>query len=565
VRVLLVALNTRYNQTNPALLALRHVCSDLAGAETKELQLTINQTKDEQIAAIYRHRPQAVAFSVYLWNVNQAAALSRTLKVIIPDIIIVWGGPEAAGAAAKWLRTEPSVDFIINGEGEVAFPALLEHILQKNPVQEVPGLVWRCGEVIKSNPLPPYVDLGQQPPLYGKEDLSLYSNKIIYYESSRGCPSGCTFCTSAREKLRFAPLDKVKSELSALIASGVKIVKFVDRTFNADSARGAELLQFLLDKYRPNLVWHLELDPRSLQEPLIAVLQKAPPGYFQVECGVQSLNPAALKAVNRHDRWPELKAAVLSLLQNDNVHVHLDLLAGLPGEDWESLSAGFYQVHAIGAHYLQLGFLKVLPGTVLSEQAVQLGLWQEPDPPYSVLYTSVLPFSQMLRARQAEKALDLYYNDGGFRQTLSWLARRLGPQLLNFYAEAADYIDEQAGGLPSVAAKAELLYQFLIARFPAEQPLVRDLLRWDWYSFRRERIPAALEGEDDSVNIIKDHLPEVTAWRPELSALPAHKWTSHIKAVRFKHLPAAWPPGVWFFDRQKRCGVTGLLAHYYNG
>ena len=527
MKIVLIALNARYSHSNPALRYLKHACTSNTDWQCEWLEWSINGNLMELVEALIATTPQAVGFSCYIWNIQRFRELALLIRQVLPDTIQIWGGPEAGSNAALALAN--GADYVIRGEGEPSLPPLLNAIARQDDLQKVPGLVWLENGQIKETPLPPFVDLSALPFLYSDADLATLDNRIVYYESSRGCPFCCHFCLSAREAPRYRDLALVFADLTKLIASNIRQVKFIDRTFNSQSQRTLDILQFLLDHYRPGINFHLEIEPALLNEAMLQLFAHMPPGYIQVEAGVQSTNPVVLANVGRHfakGRWAK---SLQKLIAVENIHVHLDIIAGLPGEDIVSLRQTFHDLHTLYPHYLQLGFLKVLPGTPLAEQAETWGITFQADAPYRVESTPWLTENDWPELKLVESVLNKYYNTGCFSRTL-WQATSLWPQgAYDFYRTMGQ---AGLGKIKKFPQRYTALYEFLLTNLPDERWL--HTLRLDWYhAFGNTGLPSALVYGPPSAALLKVYQEKVLQYRPDFASLPRHKWHQNLLATVF--------------------------------
>lgn len=458
MRLLLVAANSRYIHSSPALYALTRAAEAAgcgrpgAAVEFMTLEATTNDKPAALLASIYARRPDVLAFSMYIWNAAFLAPLIRELRVLLPQTLMLLGGPEASARSAHYLETLP-IDGVCIGEGEQTFAALLRtlgglsqlraHRLSADDaaLRALDGWLWRGHAPDYTPALRP--DLAELPFLYTDAELAALgeARRVVYYESSRGCPFRCAFCASAKEALRERPLRLVLAELPRLAAAATQI-KFIDRTFNADSSRAVALTERILELYRPGLSWHFEISPFQLPEELVALWLRAPRNYLRLEMGVQSLNPAALAAVGRRGDWLAAEPTVKRLIDSGRVHLHLDLIAGLPEDTPEQFATSFHRLHQLNADYLQLGFLKILPDSLLSARADALGLRYSPQPPYRVLATPQMPAEYLFALERAEHAFNALYNKAAFRPALLAKAAAHPGGALALYHRAAALLDE---------------------------------------------------------------------------------------------------------------------------
>ena len=435
-KVLLAAVNSQYLHSCPALYALRRAAEAQGlGHMLCTKDFSINMPMLRVIEDILTEQPTVLAFSCYIWNMDYLRLLIEDLHQILPDVPCYLGGPEATMQAELLLRELPIAGVFL-GEGEISFPAFLAALEKGEDLAQVPGLQ-RQG---REKPLPlPRTDLAQTPFLYTPAELRELSqqHKIIYYESSRGCPFACSFCASAVEPLRERPLPLVFAELEQLAKAGGQI-KFIDRTFNANE-RAVQITQKLLDLYRPGLSWHCEISPFHISPKLAELWKKTPKDYLDLEMGVQTLYPKALRAIGRRGDWDKAEPLVKELISQGNLHLHLDLIAGLPEDTPEEFAKSFHRLHQLNADYLQLGFLKVLPGSPLAATAREQGLIWENHPPYRILATPNMSAAWLLQLFRAERMFNALYNRGKdeFRQRLIEAAEKAPGGALTLYQQAA--------------------------------------------------------------------------------------------------------------------------------
>jgi len=398
LRVTLVAINAMYVHTNLAARCL-HAAVERALPEVEHtiLELHCNQPFAVHLRAIWATRPDAACFSTYIWNRERVFLLARTLKQVMPRIRIVLGGPEVSFDLESTMALHPYVDAIAAGEGEESYPALLAAFMEgaQGPFS-----------LKQPAPLPPkeWPDPYAGLPAFDPE-------RLWYAETSRGCLFQCQYCLSAGDKVRALPAQQAVSRLAEMAARGPRLVKRVDRTFNFDPARALEIWRRLLG-LNTDCVFHFEIEARLLDADSLAFLTAVPEGRFQFEIGVQSASPEVLRAVRRNGRFEDVAQPVRILRDAGCIPLHLDLIAGLPGEDWASFSQGFDRVYALRPDRLHLGFLKLLPGSGLRRNAEKLGIVYAPDPPYEVLGTPGLSFAELQELHDVERALDWYGNSG---------------------------------------------------------------------------------------------------------------------------------------------------------
>jgi len=448
MRILLLAVNSQYIHSNPAVYALLRSVEQLSLPHTVErLDCSINMPMAEVAAAVYAKQPDVLACSMYIWNGGFLQNLLADMRQLLPQTLVVLGGPEATMRAADYMASCPA-DGVCLGEGEQSFPLFLRalpaevpqggkaELLDSLKAQQLPGWQWQ-GEDAPAAPAP-LPDLAALPFLYTDAELAALKeqHKVVYYESSRGCPHACSFCASARERLRERPLALVMEELPRLAEGGGQI-KFIDRTFNADVERAVAITKKVLELYRPGLSWHFEINPYDLPEELAALWLTAPPDYLKLEIGVQTLYKPALRAVGRTGDWDKAEPLIKRLI-DARVHLHLDLIAGLPKDKPETFAASFHRLHQLSPDYLQFGFLKVLPGSLLAAQAERYGLVASSYAPYRILSTPDMDADYLFSLLAIERAFQALYNKGDFRSALLEKAERYEGGALAMYARAAE-------------------------------------------------------------------------------------------------------------------------------
>ncbi len=412
MRVTLVAINAMYLHTGLAGRLLHTAARTVAGVDHALVELHINQPFEAQLSTVMSTAPDALAIGCYIWNMPQVLRLLRAVKAARPDIRVLLGGPEVSYDAPECLSAHAEVDAILCGEAERSYPALLAAWARGEAEPDVAGLVTRTGERPSTPPLPP---ASWADPYAG---AALDPHRIWYAETSRGCPFRCQFClSSVSPGVRALSAVAAVSRLVGMAKQGARLVKLVDRTFNYDSARARAIWQGLLDA-DVDCVFHFEIEAHLLDEASLALLQSAPKGKFQFEIGVQTIDSEVLDAIQRGDHFADIASAVRRLKAAGNIPLHLDLIAGLPGETWDSFGRAFDAVHALEPDMLQLGFLKLLKGSGLRRDAARLGIAYAPDPPYQVLRTPTLSFGELDALRDVETLLNWYGNSGRYPATL---------------------------------------------------------------------------------------------------------------------------------------------------
>ena len=498
-KVLLVAVNAKYIHSCPAVYSLR---ASSGHAEVVQIaEFTINDRYQDILAGILAYHADIIGFSCYIWNTQIVTDLIADIRALLGDKVILYaGGPEASYGPETFLG---SCDFVMCGEGEKPFALLMEAVSQDDLEQHglreflrtLPGAAWKDGGRIVYNPINPEAgsDMNKIPFLY--TDLGNFDNRIIYYESSRGCPFRCTYCLSSIDKtVRFRDLETVKRELQFFIDHKVPQVKFVDRTFNCDRKRAMEIWQYIADHDNKVTNFHFEIGADLLGKEEIALLAGLRPALIQLEIGIQSTNPKTVEAIQRTMDFDRLRKNVLALREAGNINLHVDLIAGLPYEGFISFAKSFNDVYALHADQLQLGFLKVLKGTVMELRAEEYGIRYSVRPPYEVLATKWISYEELDRLRRVCDVLEMYYNSQQFIRTLLFLEVNGGMAdgAFAFFDRMADFFVETGYNKkrPSAAARYEVLDTFVsgLDLPEGQMKIFREYLRFDrMLHFHRSR------------------------------------------------------------------------------
>lgn len=482
MKIILAAVNAKYIHSNLAVYSLRAFAKAYV-SETKILEYTINQQMDEILMDLYREKPDLLCFSCYIWNLDYVEELARETKKILPETILWLGGPEVSYDAVDVLTRLRQVTGVMKGEGEETFLELLEYYHgRRETLEEIAGITFRTenGE-IRENEWRDVMDLSRVPFVY--EDLSLFEHKIIYYETSRGCPYRCSYCLSSVDKcLRFRDLNLVKKELQFFLDQKVPQVKFVDRTFNCHHTHAKEIWRYLLEHDNGVTNFHFEVSADLLDEEELELISRMRSGLIQLEIGVQSTNPDTIRKIRRTMNFKRLSEVTKQIKTMGNTHQHLDLIAGLPMEDYESFGKSFDDVYALGPDQLQLGFLKVLKGSYMQEHAREYGLIYKDRPPYEVLGTNWLSYGEIARLKQIEEMVEVYYNSGQFSHTLDWLVLEFDSPF-SMYKALGSYYEEN--GLfkrnHTRIARYEILSAFIRKQVSGKEEFYRQLLVFDLY------------------------------------------------------------------------------------
>lgn len=442
MKIVLTAINAKYIHSNLAVYSLRAY----ARAYREQIELaeyTINNLTENILSDLYRRKPEVLMFSCYIWNIEYVREIAEEFKKLCPEVPIWVGGPEVSFEVETFLRENPYIDGIMMGEGEKIFQNLCAYYIdQKGTLDEIKGLAFRRGDgSLKVNEWEEVLDMSTIPFCY--EDMDDFKNKIIYYETSRGCPFRCSYCLSSVEKsLRFRSMDLVKKELEFFIDQEVPQVKFVDRTFNCDVKHAMEIWRFIKEKDKGITNFHFEIAADILTEEELDYIATMRKGLIQLEIGVQSTNPATIEEIHRTMNIQELKEIVERVKRPGNIHQHLDLIAGLPYEGYETFRHSFDEIYALKPQQLQLGFLKVLKGSYMYENRKTYGIRYTTKPPYEVLATNWLSYDEVLKIKQVEEMLEVYYNSGQFSMTIK-LAEHLFDSAFDLFASMGQYYEKK--------------------------------------------------------------------------------------------------------------------------
>ncbi len=488
INIVLTGINAKYIHSNPAVYSLRaYAKARLEEEEGPEWNIgiaeyTINQRKEEIIADLYRKKPDILAFSCYIWNWAMVKQLMETFHQLCPETPIWLGGPEVSFTPERILEEYPYLAGIMVGEGEETFTELCRWYRKGEKPELLPGTVTARGR----GPERELTCLDDIPFFY--EDMEAFTHRIVYYESSRGCPYRCSYCLSSIDKsLRLRSLERVKRELLVFLDKKVPQVKFIDRTFNANHSHAREIWQYLIEHDNSVTNFHFEIAADILTREELELLSRMRPGLVQLEIGVQTTNRSTLEEINRPMNFERVKTVVDRITAGHNVHLHLDLIAGLPFEGFDSFKHSFNQVYRLKPHQLQLGFLKVLKGSPLWNRAKEYGIVYENQPPYEVLYTRWLSFEELLTLKQIEEMLEIYYNSGQFMYTVAMLEKEFESPFA-FYEALARFVDlqKQAVHSPARSQRYQLLLEFIQETAADREEMYRQLLCFDLYL--REKI-----------------------------------------------------------------------------
>ena len=484
MKTVLVAINAKYIHSNLAVYSLRSYARTF-GYEPELLEFTINQQKDQILKGIYEAKPDLLCFSCYIWNLSYVEEIIEDIKKILPKITIWAGGPEVSYDAPQFLKRHPEVDGIMCAEGEKTLTELISYYeigkSQGKSLDGINGIVYQENRMIHQTPLRDIMNMDDL--VFPYEDLKDFEHKIIYYESSRGCPFSCSYCLSSIDKkLRFRSFYLVEKELEFFLVHKVPQVKFVDRTFNCKKSHAMAIWTYIKEHDNGITNFHFEVAADLLTEDEIALIQTMRPGLIQLEIGVQSTNEKTLAEIHRKTDFEEITRKVKAVQKGENVHQHLDLIAGLPYENYESFGHSFNDVYALKPEQLQLGFLKVLKGSYMAEEAEGYGCVHKAKPPYEVLGTRWLSYEEILKLKGVEEMVEVYYNSGQFQKTIRAM-EHLFETAFSMYEELADFYEKNGYNEISHTRirRYEILQEFLQEK-EANLEYFKQLMIFDLYA-----------------------------------------------------------------------------------
>ena len=482
MKILLVACNAKYIHSNLAVYDLQAYASDYADHIVLK-EYTINQQKDDIMRDIYLEHPDVVCVSCYIWNLSFVKELKADLIKLLPGVDFWAGGQDVSYDEEKFLTENSEFKGVMVGEGEETFKELAGHYVEKNPqdLKDMTGICYRDGDQIIHNGWRQIMDLSSIPFIY--KDLSEFKNRIIYYESSRGCPFSCSYCLSSIDKkLRFRDTETVKKELQFFIANKVPQVKFVDRTFNCKHDHAMAIWKYINEHDNGVTNFHFEISADLLREEELQEMSTMRPGLIQLEIGVQSTNPDTIKSIHRTMDFEKLKGIVDRIHSFGNIHQHLDLIAGLPYEDYDSFRHSFNDVYALKPQQLQLGFLKVLKGSHMMEMCREYGIVYKTQEPYEVLSTKWLDYDHVLKLKTVENMVEVYYNSGQFQNTLEYLENFFQDAFSIYERLGSFYMEKGYGDVSHTRMRRyEILLEFLEDVPEISMDQVKDQMVYDLY------------------------------------------------------------------------------------
>lgn len=493
--VVWLAINAKYSHTS---LAVRYLREAVPGSRI--LELTINDYLLPTLGAVYEMHPRVLGIACYIWNIERVKELLQLLPKALPDCTILCGGPEVSYEADLFMKAFPMVDYVVRGEGEEAAAALCKRLMEGKSGAGIPGVAWRGADgTVHEGAAVVVPELSALPFPYHEEEMADIRERILYYETSRGCPFSCAYCLScATAGVRYLPLPRVLQELAFFVRADVRQVKFVDRTFNAKKAHFLPILEYIAglpSSCRTN--FHFEVAIDYLDDEVLSVLAQMPRGRVQLEIGIQSTNEETLAAVSRVNHWQKIASHIRTILGFRNMHLHVDLIIGLPGEGMASFHRSFNDVFALRPDALQLGFLKFLKGAAMMGLVERYGYEYMPMAPYEVLRSDALTYGEIRWLHTFEDVFERYYNAGRCRTATAWLTERFaGGDAFSFWQRLADWWEVQGYHRRNHAVRK--LYAYLLAFAKSLGAGKGDLVRLDallrWDAIRKEGVKAFPEG-----------------------------------------------------------------------
>ena len=475
-KIVLTAINSQYVHLNVAVRYLKKYVEKNSDIKLDIYETNINNQLMNIIKDLFEKQPDMIIFSTYIWNKEYVFSITKELKKILPDVKIALGGPEVSYEWDKIMAENQEIDYIFTGEGE----KVLLNFFTKD-ISEVKGVVYREGDNLKYNGIEPLIEnLDIIPFPYDDEELQ-DRTKIFYYESSRGCPFNCSYCMSSIDKsVRYYSVDRTKEDLKRFIDSPIKLLKFVDRTFNLSKEKYMAIWRFLLENYREGITFHFEINANIFDDETLDFLETVPKGYFQFEIGVQTIDAQAMKSIGRINKLEKLEHNIRRISRN--IHLHLDLIAGLPYETYDKFRESFDYVHRLKPEMIQLGFLKLLKGTKMYDEREKYGYKYFSKPPYEVFSNEFISFAEMVKLKNLEKVLDFYYNSEKFPESVQWIIENHYESAFSFYEDVAEYFDKR--GYLKVSHKEStlftLLYEFYLDKGLKDREIFVEYLKYDY-------------------------------------------------------------------------------------
>ncbi|HNX28707.1 MAG TPA: DUF4080 domain-containing protein [Syntrophomonadaceae bacterium] len=505
MKILLTTLNAKFIHSSLSLAYLKAYCqNDFKDIYIREY--TINEPVAKILSDIYSVQPDVLCFSCYIWNIESIKILCADIKQVLPAVKIIAGGPEVSYDAEHFLNENPTVNYVIRGEGEVTLHELLHCLHQQVSPEQTAGLTYRHKSMIIANRDRPLIDNLDKIPFPYENNLEPYNNRIIYYETSRGCPFNCSYCLSSTTKgVRFFTLERVKRDLKYLLDLRVPEIKFVDRTFNCNEKRAQKIMEYIIANNH-STKFHFEIEVTLLSQEMLQFLHKVPVGMFDFEIGIQSTCRQTIAAVNRNHDWHKQRDNIAYLIENCSIHIHLDLIAGLPYEDYERFKISFNNVCDLKPDVIQLGFLKLLKGSAIRDQSREYGYIFEQKPPYQVLGNNYITYEELLKLSQIEDLISRYYNTGIADNLLAYIIKQYYQgDAFAFWQVLADFLNNNNFFRYGHRREEEysLLHSFIVSFHNDDTGLV-ELLKLDYFLCNpKNNLPGGFTSNNpDNVNEI---------------------------------------------------------------
>lgn len=506
MKVVLTAVNAKYIHSNLAVRYLQAYTKDM-DYDCSVIEFSINDRKEKVLEALILEKPDIVAFSCYIWNIGYVKYLSSHIKLINPECVVLFGGPEVSYDSRLFLEDNAG-DFVIEGEGEVTYREFIknysemkcsgqDHLIKKMADLEIEGLYTKHEGKVYYGGKRCLMDMDEIDFPY--DEMDSLENKVVYYEASRGCPFSCKYClSSTTHGVRFHDIGRVKKELGFFIHNNVKLVKFVDRTFNCNKAFAMSIWEFLINQ-NTDTRFHFEISADILDRDELELLGKAPAGLFQFEVGVQTTNGEVLKNINRNVNFKDIKDKVCEMEKIRNIKQHLDLIAGLPGEDYESFKISFDDVFSIRPEEIQLGFLKLLKGSKMREEAAMWGMVYSPVPPYEILKTKHISYEELVYLKRVEEVLDKYYNSNKFGNIIDYFLSKYESPFDLFY-DLGEFFHKNGLFSRNISSADyyKVFMDFAAGRVDEDELLLKEIIKYDYLRFNKKKwLPDFLIREND--------------------------------------------------------------------
>lgn len=545
MKTVLVGINSKFIHTCLAIWYLKaSVLNESSNDEVITREFSINDLKDNILSEIYKEEPDILAFSCYIWNIEIVHSLSIEIKKLLPNCTIILGGPEVSYDPDHVLKTNCYIDFVLSGEGEKTFSVLYKSLIKgSEEYKELGGIAYKeDGTIIFREKFNLVDKLDEIPSPYTPELMKAVSNRIVYYESSRGCPFSCSYCISSTfNGVRYFSFERVRSDLSTILSYSPKLIKFVDRTFNCNKQRAKEILRYIIS-LESDTVFHFEAAADLFDEELLQILKRAKKGNIQLEIGLQTTNIETLAEIDRVTDLEKLSHNVRKIISYGNIHVHLDLIAGLPYEDLDSFEGSFNDVYTLGPHQLQLGFLKLLKGSKIRNQAQKHGFKYRDYSPYEVLENNYISFNDILVLKDIEEVLERYFNSSKFSNSLDLMEKLLFANpfemfnKLSVFCRAKSYLDRPISYRENIA----ILFEFFKSTMKeaATIEMFRQKMVFDFLiSDSSCSIPECLKNDEDLIltNVIHQMLKNeefVKTYLPEYAGIGAKNILKKVFFIR---------------------------------